>query len=177
MSLSVASRIARRELRGGLQGFRVFLACLILGVAAIAAVGSVREAIRAGLERDGAIILGGDAEVELTYRFAEPEERAWMEANASEVAELVDFRSMAVFGDGLDAQRGLTQVKGVDGAYPLLGDVELVPAMSLNEALAGTGELPGAVMAPLLVDRLGMEVGETFKLGAQEFVLMARLEL
>jgi putative ABC transport system permease protein len=177
MSLSIASRIARRELRGGLQGFRVFLACLILGVAAIAAVGSVREAIRAGLERDGAIILGGDAEVELTYRFAEPEEHAWMEANATEVAELVDFRSMAVFGDGLDAQRGLTQVKGVDGAYPLLGDVELAPDMSLGDALAGTDGLPGAVMAPLLVDRLGMEVGETFKLGAKEFVLMARLEL
>lgn len=177
MSLSIASRIARRELRGGLQGFRVFLACLILGVAAIAAVGSVREAIRAGLERDGAIILGGDAEVELTYRFAEPEEHAWMEANATEVAELVDFRSMAVFGDGLDAQRGLTQVKGVDGAYPLLGDVELAPDMPLGDALAGTDGLPGAVMAPLLVDRLGMEVGETFKLGAKEFVLMARLEL
>ena len=177
MSFSVASRIARRELRGGLQGFRVFLACLILGVAAIAAVGSVREAIRAGLERDGAIILGGDAEVELTYRFAEPEERTWMAANAIEVAEMVDFRSMAVFGDGLDAQRGLTQVKGVDGAYPLLGKVELAPAMPLSKALAGTGDLPGAVMAPLLVDRLGMEVGEIFKLGAQKFVLMARLEL
>ena len=39
MSLSVAGKIARRELRGGLRGFRIFLACLILGVAAIAAVG------------------------------------------------------------------------------------------------------------------------------------------
>ena len=32
-------RLAMRELRGGLRGFRIFLACLVLGVAAIAAVG------------------------------------------------------------------------------------------------------------------------------------------
>ena len=110
MSLRIAARIARRELRGGLTGFRIFLACLILGVAAIAAIGSVREAIRAGLEREGATILGGDAELELTYRFANAEERAWMADTATEVAELVDFRSMAVFGTGDTAQRGLTPV-------------------------------------------------------------------
>ncbi len=80
MSLAAASRIARRELRGGLSGFRVFLACLILGVAAIAAVGSAREAIQSGLSREGATLLGGDAEIELTYRFATEDERAWMAA-------------------------------------------------------------------------------------------------
>ena len=47
--MSLALTIARRELRGGLRGFRVFLACLALGVAAIAAVGMVRAAIQAGL--------------------------------------------------------------------------------------------------------------------------------
>ena len=31
MSLRIATRIARRELRGGLRGFRIFLACLLLG--------------------------------------------------------------------------------------------------------------------------------------------------
>ena len=176
MTLSVARRIARRELRGGLRGFRVFLSCLILGVAAIAAVGSVRESIRAGLEREGATILGGDAELELTYRFAEPEELAWMQANSAAVSELVDFRSMAVFGAGEDAERGLTQVKGVDGAYPLLGAVRLEPDIPLADALAGAGDLPGAVMAPLLIDRLGMVLGDTFRLGTKEFILTARLD-
>ena len=175
MSLTVAARMARRELRGGLQGFRIFLTCLILGVAAIAAVGSVREAIRAGLETEGATILGGDAELELTYRYASAEELDWMKDQSSEVSELVDFRSMAVFGaDGL-AERGLTQVKAVDAAYPLLGAVELEPAMPLPEALDGQNGTPGAVMAPLLIGRLGMEVGDRFRLGAQDFVLMAAL--
>ena len=74
-----AFRIARRELRGGLRGFRVFLACLALGVAAIAAVGSIASSVIAGLEEDGAILLGGDAALQMTHRDISPDERAWLE--------------------------------------------------------------------------------------------------
>ncbi len=57
MSVALSARFAARELRAGLKGFRVLLGCLALGVAAIAAVGSVRSAIEAGLEREGAALL------------------------------------------------------------------------------------------------------------------------
>ncbi|MEM6324221.1 MAG: FtsX-like permease family protein, partial [Pseudomonadota bacterium] len=175
--VSMAWTIARRELRGGLAGFRVFLACLALGVAAIAAVGSVRTSIEQGLQRDAAVILGGDAEIELTYRFATDDERAWMDSVAETMSETVDFRSMAVVPrDGGD-ERGLTQVRGVDNAYPIYGAVDLAPDMPLETAFAGQGDLPGAVMAPLLIARLGLELGETFRLGTQDFVLMASLEV
>ena len=70
MTLRLATTFARRELRGGLKGFRIFLACLALGVAAIAAVGLVKTSIQEGLTREGARLLGGDAEAEFTYRFA-----------------------------------------------------------------------------------------------------------
>ena len=49
MSIALAARIAGRELRGGLRGFAVFLACLALGVGAIAGVGMVRASIQSGL--------------------------------------------------------------------------------------------------------------------------------
>jgi predicted lysophospholipase L1 biosynthesis ABC-type transport system permease subunit len=39
-----AVRLARRELRGGIRGLRVFLACLVLGVTAIAGIGSLAAA-------------------------------------------------------------------------------------------------------------------------------------
>ena len=48
-NLSLALRIARRELRGGLRGLRIVLACLALGVAAITAVGTLRAGVDAGL--------------------------------------------------------------------------------------------------------------------------------
>ncbi|MEL7254395.1 MAG: FtsX-like permease family protein [Pseudomonadota bacterium] len=172
MSLAVAARFAARELRGGLRGFRVFLGCVILGVAAIAAVGTVRESITEGLSQEGARLLGGDAEIELTYRFATEEERAWLESAASEVSEIVDFRSMAVAGN---EERGLTQVKAVDGAYPLVGQVTLSPEMPLEDALAGRDGLPGAIVHPLLLTRLDITPGDTIRLGTQDFRVMAEL--
>ena len=171
MSLALPARLAVRELRGGLRGFRIFLACLALGVAAIAAVGSVRASIEAGLAREGAALLGGDAEMEFTYRFADPEERAWMEANAAEISEIVDFRSLAVVERETGSERGLTQVKAVDGTYPLIGTVGLDPPMPLSDALEGQG----AVMERVLIDRLGLAVGDTFRLGNTTFTLRAAL--
>ena len=176
MSLGTAARFARRELRGGLKGFWIFLACLALGVAAIAAVGSVRASIEAGLAREGAALLGGDAEMEFTYRFATDAERAWMDDTALAVSEVTDFRSMVVVERDGGTERGLTQVKSVDGAYPLIGRMALEPDMPLDTALTGQGGLPGAVMDPLLADRLALRIGEVFRLGTQDFVLMARIE-
>jgi len=172
MRLITAARLARRELRGGLRGFRIFLACVILGVAAIAAVGTIRESITQGLVQEGATLLGGDAEIEITYRFANEAERAWMEDAALHVSEVVDFRSMVTTADG---ERGLTQVKAVDDAYPLLGQVTLDPPMPLSDALDGANGLPGVVMHPVLVDRLGLTPGDTVRLGSKAFHLSARL--
>ena len=171
MSLRLATNFARRELRGGLRGFRLFLACLALGVAAIAAVGSVRSGIEAGLAREGAALLGGDAELELTYRFANEEELAWMNAQAKAVSEVADFRSMAAVGE----DRALTQVKAVDALYPLVGSVLLEPDIALPEALAVKDGTPGAVMERALIDRLGLQIGDVFTLGTQSFTLRAQI--
>ena len=177
--MSAAWRIARRELRSGLSGFRVMLACLALGTASIAAIGTLRAGIEAGLSEQGAVILGGDAEIELTYRAATPAEREWMAARATAMSEMAEFRSMASSGASSGASTGaeiaLTQVKAVDSAYPLLGAVELMPAMSLAEAFAERGGVAGAVMEPVLADRLGLKVGDEFTLGGLKLRLSARL--
>ncbi|WP_299363086.1 FtsX-like permease family protein [uncultured Paracoccus sp.] len=173
MSLRIAARIASRELRGGLRAFWILLICLALGVAAIAAVGSVRAAIEAGLQREGSAILGGDAEVSLTYRFADPAERRWLETHSIALSEIVDFRSMAVAGDG---ERALTRVKAVDAAWPLVGAPQFDPPMTAAQALGqARSGLPGAAMEQVLADRLGLKVGDRFRLGVQTFELTAIL--
>ena len=82
-SLALAWWLARRELRAGIAGFRVFLACLAVGVAAIAAVGSVNEALVTALRADARLLLGGDVDVRLTHRPATAEENAWLAANSA----------------------------------------------------------------------------------------------
>lgn len=170
-TLTMALRLARREMRGGMRGFRIFLACLVLGVAAIAGVGSVREGLRAGLASQGAVLLGGDASVSFTYRFAEDTEAALLASESAAMTVMADFRSMAVVGD----ERALTQIKAVDDAYPLVGSVELDPPIALSAALDGQRGLPGAVMDNLLIERLGLSLGDAFQLGDAEFVLTAEL--
>ena len=174
-AFSLALELARRELRGGLRGFAVLLLSLALGVAAIAAVATVRLSIQNGLAREGRALLGGDAEIELTYRFASPEERRWMEATARRVSEVAEFRSIVILpGEG--GARALTNVKAVDNAYPLVGALRLSPPIPLSEALAGQGGLPGIVMAPELAERLGVRPGARVLLAGTPFRLTALLE-
>ena len=175
MTLPVALRIARRELRGGFGGFAVFLLCLMLGVAAIAAVGTVRASIEAAIRDQGAALLGGDAEMTFTYRFATAEERAFMADHAAKVSEIVEFRSMAVVGGGDAADRALTEVKAVDAGWPLTGEAAFDPAAAPAEVFAAVDGVPGAAMDPVLADRLGLAIGDRFRLGAREFRLAARI--
>jgi len=173
--LPLALRFAARELRGGVKGFRVFLACLALGVAAVAAVGSVKLAISEGLAREGRAILGGDAELTFTYRFPTAEERAWMDGVATAVSETVEFRSMVVADSPLTGQteRGLTQAQSVDGAYPLVGAVTLDPPIPLDDALGLRAGRWGVALEPLLIERLGVSIGDTVRLGANSYELRA----
>ena len=77
---SLALRFALRELRGGLRGFYVFIACIALGVMAIAGVGSVAASLAEGLAREGRTLLGGDAAFSLMQREAKPDEIAFLRA-------------------------------------------------------------------------------------------------
>ncbi len=173
--MSVMFRIAFRELRGGLAGFRIFLLCLALGVMAITTVGSVRMAIEEGLEAESDAILGGDVSIQFTYRMASEIELAWMDENAEQVSQIVDFRSMVMFDDGATRERSLVQIKGVDGNYPLCGDVGLSSDMPLSAALAMTDGLPGLVAEQALLERLGAEIGDILRLGTADFQLRAIL--
>ena len=157
-----AWRIARRELRGGVRGFRVFLACLALGVAAIAAVGSIASSVIAGLEEDGAILLGGDAALRMTHRDISADERAWL-GRSADVSRVVYLRSMArAIGND---KRSLVEMKMVDGAYPLYGALETTPPIAAADLFTRRGDAWGAVADTALLRRLGIEIGGRLKIG------------
>ena len=167
----------RPELRWGpARAFASYLACSRSASLPSAAVGSVREAIQEGLSREGATILGGDAEMSFTYRFASDAERAHMDRIAEDVSETVDFRSHGHRGPEGEPERALTQVRGVDGAYPLYGEVVLDPAMPLSEALATEDPARHRDAAPPQWTGWRLAFGDTVRLGTQDFELRAVLE-
>ena len=169
--VALALRFAWREIRGGLRGFYVFVACIALGVLAIAGVGSVASGLADGLAREGRVILGGDAAFSLSLREASAAERSFIDARGrSSVA--ATMRAMARTPDG---RMALVEVKAVDAAYPLYGSVALDPPQPLTALLAQRDGAFGAAADPALLARLDLKPGARITLGSAAIEIRAAL--
>ena len=154
-------RLALRELRAGLNGFAVFLACIALGVMAIAGVASISRSLSDGLGREGRRILGGDLAFNLINREATDAERQAL-AREGRLDIVASLRAMAVAGSG-DA--ALVELKAVDPAtYPAAGDIATDPPGRLADLLAERDGVPGALADPALLTRLDVKVGDRIAL-------------
>ncbi len=164
----LALRLAARELRTGTRGLRIVLACLALGVAAIAAVGGLRTAILGGLADQGRTILGGDLAVDVGAQPLPDTLRALLRARGATLSDVVRMRSLLVAPDG---ERELIELQAVDDAYPLAGTTGLAPAMPIRQALAGGG----VVAEPIVLERLRIHPGDVLRLGNAAVTLRAAL--
>ncbi|MEH2504826.1 putative ABC transport system permease protein [Bradyrhizobium sp. AZCC 1578] len=158
---SLAPRYALRELRGGLRGFYVFIACIALGVMAIAGVGSVAASLSEGLTREGRTLLGGDVAFSLIQREAKPEELAFLRARG-QVSVAAALRVMARASDG---KLALVELKAVDGNYPMLGQLTLDPQMPTSDLLAERDGAFGAAVDSTLLARLDLKLGDRIGIG------------
>ncbi len=172
-SLSLALRFALREMRGGLAGFYIFLACIALGVAAIGGVNSVARSVSTGIASEGQSILGGDVSFALNQREATAQERVFIEKQGR-MAESATMRSMARMPDGSD--QSLVEVKAVDAAYPLYGALKVAPEQSLADMTAIKGDVYGAAVSQDFLNRMGLSLGAKVLLGGQTFELRGVIE-
>ncbi|UCA45770.1 ABC transporter permease [Pseudochrobactrum sp. XF203] len=172
-SFALALRFALREMRGGLTGFYIFLGCIALGVAAIGGVNSVARSIADGLAVEGQAILGGDVSFMLNQREVTKQERQFLNAQGT-VSENITMRSMVRMTDGSD--QALVEVKAVDSAYPLYGTLKLAPDLAASERFALQDGAYGAAVPQLLLDRLGLKLGDQIMLGSTKFALRAIIE-
>ncbi|MGN6750872.1 MAG: ABC transporter permease, partial [Xanthobacteraceae bacterium] len=182
-----AARFAWRDLRGGLRGFGVFIACIALGVLAIAGVGSVAASLTEGIGKAGRVILGGDLAFSLIQREADDTERAFLDAHGT-VSIAASLRAMArpvtrataaPLGNGPAAASSLAatlvEVKAVDDHYPLFGTLTTDPPQPLAALLTPKDGAFGAAADPLLLTRLGLNIGDRIKIGDAEIELRATI--
>lgn len=170
--LALAFRFAAREMRAGLSGFLIFIACIALGVAAIGGVNSVAQAITLGVSNQGQTLLGGDMRFQLTHREVTPQEASFL-SELGDVAHTAGIRSMVRLEDGSD--QTLVEAKAVDAAYPLYGAVETSLTDPIGAQIGERDGVYGAVAPDILFQRLGLEVGDRVILGEQVFELRAEL--
>jgi putative ABC transport system permease protein len=169
-TLSLALRFSMREMRGGLRGFLIFITCIALGVAAIGGVNSVAQAIGGAVASQGQVLLGGDIRFQLVHREADEREMAFL-SGLGDLAVSAGMRSMVRLPDGSD--QTLVEVKATDDAYPLYGDFVTEPALPRSELFGERDGAWGAVVADLLLSRLGLELGDRIVLGTRTFELRA----
>ena len=164
-------RLALREMRAGLSGFVVFIACIALGVGAIAGISSTARSLIAGVASQSRTILGGDMAFALVQREANPAERAFLEKQGA-LSSIATLRAMAVAGE---AGAALVEVKAVDTAYPTVGALTTDPPGPVADQLAQHDGAFGALADPALFDRLGLSPGARIKIGTADFILHARV--
>ena len=157
-SWSLAWRLARREMKGSLSKFRIFLSALVLGVAAIGAVGSVAESMRSGISANARTLLGGD--LEISSRHTQVDEAVFDAAQSyGKIASTIEMRAM--LRNPANQERKLVELKAVDSAWPLIGEAKLDGADSLAEGLA-TGSV---LLQPSLMRSLSLQIGDAVQLG------------
>jgi len=166
--VKLAFRLAFRQLRGGAAGMRIVLACLALGVAAIAAVGSLRLAVDAGLAANGRRILGGDLAVAGGADPLPDALRSWLRDRGARLSDIVQMRSMLIAASG---ERQLLELKAVDPAWPLLGNAHFDPPQTVGEALQSHDGLFGLVAEQIVLDRLRLKPGDRVRLGNATFAV------
>ena len=157
LGLGGAWRIARRDLHASFRGLRLLFVCLLLGVTTLAAIGSLTASITGELAARGQTILGGDIEVAMAQREATPEELATMRA-LGRVSATVRTRAMAQAGDAAV----LTEFKGVDGAYPLYGELRVDRGARPDGA-------EGVLIDRALADRLSLQPGARLRYGEADY--------
>ncbi len=169
---SLSLKIALRELAGGFNGFRVYLACLCLGAFAIAATGSVTTSFNRGLAAEQRTLLGGDIAFTVVQRRATPDERRWMETRGA-ISENV---TLNVMGDAGGVRRQV-DLRAVDNAHPLIGAPELSGGIdTLSKALAFQDGAWGAAVSATTLEQFDLEIGDKIRLGPVDFEIRTRLD-
>lgn len=160
-------RIARRDLHAGFRGLRLLFICLFLGVATLAAIGSLTAAITDELAARGQVLLGGDIEVAMTQREASPDEKQALRRLGT-MSETIRMRAMAQPLRAGDAGPGavLTELKAVDSLYPLYGTLALK-----RGAYAALLPPDRILIGQALADRLAVRPGQPLRYGNATFTI------
>jgi putative ABC transport system permease protein len=162
--------LLKAELAAGVFGLRLFIAAVAVAAGMLGTVWLLADGLTTALKDNSKRMLGGDLAVEVINSPLDADTRGAL-ANLGQVSEVAELRTSA----RAEALRAAVELKAVDDAYPLYGEVGLDGADSLAAALETRDGRPGAVAAPALLQRLGIQVGDTIRLGTQAFTVRAAL--
>ena len=162
-------QMAWRDTRASRRRLLLFSLAIVLGVAALVAVGSLRDNLRSAIEDQTKALLGADLVVTSRARL-DGEAAKFVSDLGGEQAHEISFNSMLVI-PGAQGQTRLVQVRALEGGFPFYGNFVTTPA-GLRARLA-TGFT--AILEDTLMVQFALKPGDKVKLGSAEFTLAGSL--
>ena len=170
-------RMARREIRSSWRRLLFFFLCIGIGVGAIVALRSTVQNVNRSVAGEARQLLTADVQLDST--------RPWR-PEALEIigrvvgppavlarTETIEANTMARPADAGNAAAMMVELKGIEPPFPLYGDFTLAGGAPFSHDLLRNG---GAIVAPLLLERLNLRVGDSIKIGESSFEIRGVIE-
>ncbi len=164
-------KMAWRDSRASRKRLLLFSLSVVLGIAALVAIGSFTVNLKQAIDEQAKGLLGADLVVSSRTEFSAPvlEHLAGIGGEQSRTRE---FSSMLVFQSANDATR-LVQVRAVEANFPFFGEFEAVPAEAPAELRTGKQVV---ILEETLLTQFGVKVGDPVKLGQAVFTIAGALK-
>jgi putative ABC transport system permease protein len=161
-------KMAWRDSRRSRRKLLIYSSSIVLGIAALVAIGSLGDNLERSIEEQSKGLLGADLVIGSRAALTQ-EKEAFLESIGGVRSRELSFASMILFPKS-GATR-LVQVRAMDAGYPFYGELETAPA----SAASAFRSVSGALVEGSLLQQFDGAVGDPIKLGATTFTVIGTL--
>ncbi|MBA4124543.1 MAG: ABC transporter permease [Acidobacteria bacterium] len=167
-----------REIRSSWRRLLFFFLCIAIGVGSIVALRSLIQNLSQAVGGDARELLTADLVINSTNDFS-PNDVSKIEAivGASSIIEArneaIETSAMARPVDAANQTFGFVELKGIEPPFPLVGKFTLSGGEPFDFKLLENG---GAVVAPILLEKLNIKVGDKIRIGEIDFEIRATFD-
>ncbi len=167
-----------REIRSSWRRLLFFFLCIAVGVGSVVALRSLIQNLSQAVGTDARALLTADFVVSSTNDFAPTDvgkiEDAISESGIVEARnETIETSAMARPVDKANQGFGFVELKGIEPPFPLVGNFTLSGGKPFDFKLL---ENKGAVVAPILLEKLNVRIGDKIHIGEADFEIRATFD-
>src|SRR5688572_10033002 len=151
-------RMAWRDSRASRRRLVLFSFSIVLGIAALTAIGSLGANLQRAIQEQSKALLGADLVIVSRQPFDTAEDELFREIGGVQSRE-INFSSMVYFSSSEGTR--LVQVRALEPGFPFYGVLETDPP----SAAAEFRKSGGAIVEESLLTQFGARVGEELRLG------------
>lgn len=145
----------------------LFMASIILGIAALVSIQSFSDNLQNNIILQSKALMGADYIIDSNHL---PNEK--VQAIIDSLGPMgmeVNFASMASFPGNSGTK--LSQIRGIEGGFPIYGELETTPVSAASEYQ----KISGALVDATIMIQFGLKVGDSIKIGQLTFPIVGNL--